>query len=85
MVHLARGFRHALNDVLHAAERERLGVSVFKLRERPLVSSQDLAGVSVEFYAIPFQRIINNCAGSSRYCRFSDTRPIGALDENGLG
>jgi len=31
MVYLAGGFTHALNDVLHDAERERLGVPVFKL------------------------------------------------------
>jgi hypothetical protein len=31
MVYLAGGFTHALNDVLRAAERERLGVSVSKL------------------------------------------------------
>jgi hypothetical protein len=31
IVYLASGFTHALNDLLHAAERERLGVLVFKL------------------------------------------------------
>jgi hypothetical protein len=31
IVYLAGGFTHALNDVLHGAERERLGVPVFKL------------------------------------------------------
>jgi hypothetical protein len=31
MVYLAGGFTHALNDVPRAVERERLGVSVFKL------------------------------------------------------
>jgi hypothetical protein len=31
MVYLADGFTHAVNDVLHAAERERLGVPVSKL------------------------------------------------------
>src|SRR6478752_4682191 len=31
IVYLAGGFPHTLNDVLHAAERERLGVPVFEL------------------------------------------------------
>jgi hypothetical protein len=31
IVYLAGGFTNALNDVLHAAEREQLGVPVFKL------------------------------------------------------
>src|SRR6266850_2395952 len=31
MVYLTGGFTHALNDVLHAAEREPLGVPLFKL------------------------------------------------------
>jgi hypothetical protein len=31
IVYLAGGFTHALNEMLHAAERERLGVPAFKL------------------------------------------------------
>jgi hypothetical protein len=31
IVYPASGFTHALNDMLHAAERERFGVLVFKL------------------------------------------------------
>src|SRR5207344_3334974 len=35
IVYLAGGFTHALNDVSHGAERERLGVPVFKLVTMP--------------------------------------------------
>src|SRR6266404_1888140 len=67
IVYLAGGFTHALNDVLHGAERERLGVPVFKLAKdhwypAPRKLRQDFLGVGVKLYAICFQRMINNCA-----------------------
>jgi hypothetical protein len=57
---------HALNDMLQAAERERLGAPVFKFSKGPLVSPpglrQDFLGVGVKLYSICFQRITNNSA-----------------------
>jgi hypothetical protein len=51
MVYLAGGLAHALNDVLRAAERERLGVSVFKLAKDHWYSAGSFAriGVGVNF------------------------------------
>jgi hypothetical protein len=67
IVYLAGCFTHALNDVLHGAERERLGVPVFKLAKdhwypAPRELRQDFLGVGVKLYAICFQRMMNNCA-----------------------
>jgi hypothetical protein len=56
IVYLAGGFTHALNDVLHAAERERLGVPVFKLAICIPAGSSARTGVGVKLYAICFQR-----------------------------
>jgi hypothetical protein len=57
IVYLAGGFTHALNDVLHGAERERLGVPVFKLTKdhwypTPRKLRQDFLGAGVKLYAI---------------------------------
>jgi Protein of unknown function (DUF2721) len=56
IVYLAGGFTHALNDVLHGAERERLGVPVFKRAKdhwypAPRELCQDFLGVGVNLIA----------------------------------
>jgi hypothetical protein len=52
IVYLAGGSTHALNDVLRAAERERLGVSVLKLAKEDIGIPPELRqffGVGVNF------------------------------------
>jgi len=57
--------------MLHGAEREQLGVPVFKLAQDhwyPVSRKlrQDFLGVGVKLYAIYFQRI-NNCGPSCQH------------------
>jgi hypothetical protein len=46
IVYLAGGFAHALNDMLHAAERERLGVPVRELAKDHSYPVRSFAGTS---------------------------------------